>query len=81
MSKKKMPKRSVGGVYVDKMDEYLLDILKKEKSELDFLYAFRGLNNVCETIDTIEFYNETISRLNTVKYFIEKTKKKIKKNK
>ena len=81
MSKKKMPKRSVGGVYVHDMDKYLLDILKKEKSELDFLYAFRGLNNVCETQNHIEIYNEISEKINTIQYFIEKTKKKIKKNK
>lgn len=76
-----MPKRSVGGVYVHDMEKYLLDVLKKEKGELEFLYAFRGLNSVCETIDKTEFYNDILSKINTIQYFIEKTKNKIKKNK
>ena len=34
MSDRKMPKRSVGGIYVSDMDQYLIDILK-QKSELN----------------------------------------------
>jgi hypothetical protein len=81
MSKKKMPKRSVGGVYVCDMDKYLLEVLKKEHSQQEFLYAFRRFNSGCETQEHIDIYNEISEKINTLQYFIEKTKKKIKKNK
>ena len=72
MSNRKMPKRSVGGIYVSDMDQYLVDILKEKEKKL--------LKYIKKEKDLLQ-YHEIDEQINTVRYFIQKTKKKINKNK
>ena len=76
--KKKMPSRKVGGVYVCDMDSYLLSILKEERRKLKYYYSLRHVNNVDYDFD---YFEDLVDKINTVEYFIEKNKNKIKKNK
>jgi len=72
MSDRKMPKRSVGGIYVSDMDKYLIDIQKEKEKKL--------LKSIKKEKDLLN-NNEIDEQINTVRYFIQKTKKKINKNK